>query len=67
MAYSLSELKVLRFFITSLISSYSFNTLFTETNSSWLIYESIKPLELKTSMVFNLPFASNTILSCFFS
>ena len=33
---------------------------------SWLIYESIKALEIKTSIVFNLVFASNTILSCFF-
>ena len=33
----------------------------------WLIYESIKDLEIKTSMLFNLVFASNYILSCFFS
>ena len=28
--------------------------------------ESIKPLEIKSSMLFNLDFANNTILSCFF-
>ena len=31
-----------------------------------LIFESIKVLEIKTSMLFNLDFANNTILSCFF-
>ena len=30
------------------------------------MYESIKDLKIKTSMLFNLDFASNTILSCFF-
>ena len=30
-----------------------------------LIYESIKALEIKTSMVLNLVFAKYTILSCF--
>ena len=33
---------------------YSFNTLFTETNPSRLISESIKTLEIQTSMFFNL-------------
>ena len=37
------------------------NTLFTETNPSWSIYESIKSLEIK---LFNLLFANNTTLSC---
>ena len=46
--------------------SYSFDTLFIKTNSSWLITESIKAFEIKTSMLFNLDFAYNTILSCFF-
>ena len=32
----------------------------------WLIFESIKSLEIKTSMLFNLNFANNTILSCLF-
>ena len=30
------------------------------------IFESIKALEIKTSMLFNLNLANNTILSCFF-
>ena len=42
------------------------NTWFTKTNSLWLITESIKVLEIKTAMLFNLDFASNTILLCFF-
>ena len=29
-------------------------------------YESVKSLEIKTSMLFNLFFANGTILSCFF-
>ena len=53
-------------FISSFISSYSLNTLFTETNSSWLKYESIKALEIKNSIVFNISFPNNTRLSCFF-
>ena len=32
----------------------------------WLIFGSIKNLEIKASIVFNLDFANNTILSCFF-
>ena len=32
-----------------------------------IIFETIKPLEIKTSMLFNLDFANSTILSCFFS
>ena len=35
--------------------------------SSWLICESIEALEIKTSVVFNIVFASNTILSCFYT
>ena len=46
------------------MSYYSSNISFAETNSSWLIAESIKNLEIKTSL--NLAIASNTILSCFF-
>ena len=52
--------------IFHLIKRISLNTLFTETNSSRLIYESIKTLEIRTSKVFNLSFPNNTILSCFF-
>ena len=35
-------------------------------NSSWLIFESVKALEIKTSILFNWDFANNTILACFF-
>ena len=49
-----------------MILFYSFRTIFTETSSSGLIFESIKALEIKMSTVSNLVFASNTILSCFF-
>ena len=38
---------------------YSLSKLFTEKNSSWLIHEQIKVLEIKTSMLFNLAFAYN--------
>ena len=33
---------------------------------SWLIFETVRTSEIKTSMLFNLDFANNTILSCFF-
>ena len=52
--------------ISRFISSYSFCSLFIKTNSSWTIFESIKDLEIKTSMLFNLDFANSTFLSCFF-
>ena len=55
-----------RFLISFFVSSYYLCTLFTKTNSSWLIYELIKAQEIKTSILFNLVFANNTILSCFF-
>ena len=48
------------------ILSYSLNTLFTERNSSWLIYELIKVLEIRISIVFNVSFPNNNILSCIF-
>ena len=51
----------------SLISSYFFNTLFIKRNLSWLIHQSIKSLEIKTFILFNLGLAENTILSFFFS
>ena len=44
----------------------SHSSLFTKTNSSRVIYESIKTLEIKTFVLLNLSFASTTILSCFF-
>ena len=46
--------------------SYSFSTLFIKTNSSWLIAESIKALEIKTFPLFNSDFADDKILLCFF-
>ena len=52
--------------ISSFISSYSLNTLFTETNLSLPICQSIKVLKTKTSMLFNLVSADNYFLSCFF-
>ena len=48
------------------ILSYSLSTLFIKTNSSLPIFESVKALEIKTSMLFDLDFSNNTILSCFF-
>ena len=33
---------------------------------SWLMFESIKALKIMTFMLFNLDFANNTILLCFF-
>ena len=47
--------------------SYFFNALFNETNLFWLIYELINALGIKTSMLFNLCCADNTILLCFFT
>ena len=52
--------------ISSFILSYSFSTSFIKTHLLWLTLESIKALEIKTSLLFNLDFANNTILSCFF-
>ena len=37
-----------------------------KTNSSWLIFESIKVWEIKTSMLFTLGLANKTNSSCFF-
>ena len=37
-----------------------------KTNSSWLMYKLVKDLEIKTSALFNLVFAKNTILSRLF-
>ena len=51
---------------SSFILLYSVNTLFTETSSSWLIYESIKVFEIRTSIVFKVSFPNNTIFSWFF-
>ena len=58
--------EVLGFFISSFVSLYSLNTIVTKINLWCLLYESIKALEIKTSNVFNLAFANNTIWSWFF-
>ena len=57
---------MLKFFISSIIWSYSFRTLFIKTNSSWKIFESIIAWEFKASVIFNLVLANNTIAVCFF-
>ena len=64
--YIICSTEVSGFFISSFISLYSLNILFTETSSSWLIYESIKVLEIRTSMVFSLSFPNSTTLSYYF-
>ena len=45
---------------------FSFGALFSKTNSSRSILESIKSLEAKSFMPFKLDFANNTCLSWFF-
>ena len=57
--------EVSEFFISFFIWLYSLET-FTKANSSQLISELIKALEIRTSIVFNVSFPSSTILSCFF-
>ena len=37
----------------------------TEINSSWLVYESITALDIRTPIAFNLFFPNKFILSCF--
>ena len=53
--------------MSSFISLYSLNTLFIEINLSWLIYQSIKVLEIRASIVSDSDVPNSTILSCFFS
>ena len=48
-------------------SSRRLQYVFTKTNSSWLICELYKTLEINASMLLNLDPANNTIFSCFFS
>ena len=54
------------YFLFHFIIFSSLNASLTETNSLWLIYESTKAIEIRTSIVSNLAFPSSTILSCFF-
>ena len=56
----------LRFLIVFFMLLYSFDTSFTKNSSSWLTSESIKAIEIKSFIVFNLVFANNTILHGFF-
>ena len=60
------SIKSLNFWFLFFIPSYSLNASFTKTNSSWLMYESVKVLEIKASMLFNLFFSNSSILSWFF-
>ena len=53
-------------FVSSCISLYYLDRLFTKSNLSWLIFGLIKDIETKTSIVFSLGFANNTILQSFF-
>ena len=50
--------------MSSFISWYSLNTLFTKKKLCWLKYESIKIFEIRTLIVCNLSFSNNTVLSC---
>ena len=58
--------KVSGFFNSSFISLCFLNTSFTETNSSWLIHQSVKVLEIRISIVFKLAFPNKTVSSCYF-
>ena len=42
------------FLIPSFISSWFFNILFSKTNSSWLMFESIQALQIKDSLLYKL-------------
>ena len=57
--YSLSFYLLLEFLIFSFISRNSFSTLSVKMNLSKLIFDSIKTLEIKTSVLINLDFANN--------
>ena len=61
---SLIDFFSLKLLIYFSISLYSFIILFIETNSIWIIFESIQAIEIKTSMIFNLDFGKDTILRC---
>ena len=63
--YSLNIYFSLEFLTSSFISLISFGTLFLRTNSLWVISESMKTSEIKTSTLFNLDFANGNILLCF--
>ena len=55
----------IKYLISCFTLLYSLRTLFIKRNLSWLRTESIKVLEIKTSILFNLDFASNAIELCF--
>ena len=56
----------LGFLVPSFISLFFLNTLFAQANLSWLIYEPIKALGIKTLILFNLIFANNTTYHALF-
>ena len=63
--YFITSNKLIYYYNFGFLLSYRhilFSTFFIKTNSSWPIFESIKALQFKTSMLFNLDFASNTSL-----
>ena len=64
--YVMHSTELSEVFNFSFILLYSLNILFTDTNWSWLTCESIKTLEIKSLVVFNLSFPNNTVLSCLF-
>ena len=51
----------LELLISSFTLSNSFSTLFSKTNSSWLIFKSVKATQIKISMLFSLDFANHSI------
>ena len=59
-------IKFFNFYIRLSFCCILVRTLFIKTNSSCLITKSIKVLETKTYMLFNLDFANNTILPSLF-
>ena len=58
---------MLELLISSFTSANSFSTLFSKTNSSWLIFKSIKATQIKTSMLFSLDFANHIFYHVSFS
>ena len=65
MVYSQEVLGLLLSFF--FVSFYTLTLFFNETNSSWLIFESIETSQIRTSILFNLVFANNTIWTPDFS
>ena len=66
MFYIVYSTRVSGFYISSFILQYSLKTLFIQINPSWLIHESIKASETRTSVIFKLSFSNNINLSMVF-